>query len=198
MSEELPDASDTWPFETIFGTKTYQEVSDLLAQPLLELLDDVAVGVYDSHPLDVDLLRMFHKTIVVGVMPDIAGEWRKVPVRVGSHYPPEHPLVDREMREFFINLNGRLEFVGDDSALQVEALAYAEAHALHVHPFRDFNGRAVRVLIAELTRRLDLPATIGAVERVSSEYQEYVNCLAEYDSHRALTPMCAFWEKYRL
>lgn len=198
MSEELPDASDTWSFETIFGTKAYQEVSDLLAEPLLELLDDVAVGVYGSHPLDVDLLRMFHRTIVAGVMPDIAGEWRKVSVRVGSHYPPEYLLVDREMREFFSNLNGRLEFVGDDSALQVEALAYAEVHTLYVHPFRDFNGRAVRVLIAELTRRFDLPVAIGAVERGTPEYQEYVNCLAEYDSHRALTPMCIFWEKYRL
>lgn len=47
---------------------------------------------------------------------------RNLCYRAGSHYPPEHQLVDREMREFFMNLNGKLEYAGSDPALQVEAL----------------------------------------------------------------------------
>ena len=39
--------------------------------------------------------------------------------------------------------------------MQVEA--FAEAMVLHIHPFADFNGRAVRVLALELVRRFDLP-----------------------------------------
>ncbi len=36
-------------------------------------------------------------------------------------------------------------------------LAFAEGRFLTVHPFRDFNGRTIRVFLLELLRRLDLP-----------------------------------------
>ncbi|WP_170300359.1 Fic family protein, partial [Rhodococcus aetherivorans] len=106
---------------------------------------------------DVDLLREFHRRILIDVMPDIAGRWRTKPVRVGGHYPPDHIHVDRQMRELFHSFTGRLDYCAGDVELQLEALAYLEAQALHVHPFEDFNGRAVRVMVAEAMRRLDFP-----------------------------------------
>ncbi len=35
-------------------------------------------------------------------------------------------------------------------------LFFAEERFLTIHPFRDFNGRAIRLLLTELLRRLDL------------------------------------------
>lgn len=41
--------------------------------------------------------------------------------------------------------------------LALEFLAFAEGRFLSIHPFRDFNGRTIRVILAELLRRLDFP-----------------------------------------
>lgn len=112
--------------------------------------------------MDADLIREFHRRILTGVMPDIAGRWRKMSVRVGSHSPPEHIHVGREMRELFHNFDDRLKYCDDDIELQLEALAYLEAHTLHIHPFEDFNGRAVRVMVTEAVRRVDFPLSSSA------------------------------------
>ncbi|MGX4712092.1 hypothetical protein [Rhodococcus ruber] len=66
----------------------------------------------------MDLLRKVHRWILIDVMPDIAGRWRRKPVRVGGHYPPEHIHVDREMRELFHSFTGRLDYCGDDIGLR--------------------------------------------------------------------------------
>lgn len=196
--DDLADTSNTRAFETIFGTRNYQQVSELLAEPLRLLLTDIAAGDYTEHPLDVNLLREFHRRIVVAVMPEIAGRWRAVSVRVGNHYPPPHVDVDREMRMFFDSLAVRLGYVEDDLDLQIEAFASAEAHILHVHPFRDFNGRAVRAFINEMMVRLDFPVVLGAVEQGSPEFDRYVGCLTAYDDDKSLVPLCAFWRDFRL
>ena len=42
----------------------------------------------------------------------------------------------------------------------LEFLAFAEGRFLTVHPFADFNGRTVRLFLAELLHRLDLPVVV--------------------------------------
>ncbi len=121
-SPEPVDTSSTRQFDTLFGEKSYAEVSDLIAEPLRQLLDDVASGTFASSAMDVDLIRGFHLRILTDVMPDIAGRWRQKPVRVGSHYPPEHIHVDREMRELLDTFGARLQYSNDDITLQLEAL----------------------------------------------------------------------------
>ena len=46
----------------------------------------------------------------------------------------------------------------------MEFLAFAEGRFLTIHPFRDFNGRTIRLLLTELLRRLDLPLVTLAPE----------------------------------
>ncbi|ETT25592.1 hypothetical protein RAJCM14343_1137 [Rhodococcus aetherivorans] len=194
---EPVDTGSTRQFETLFGTKTYHEVADLIAEPLRRLLDEVASGRFADEAMDVDLLREFHRRILIDVMPDIAGRWRTKPVRVGGHYPPDHIHVDRQMRELFHSFTGRLDYCAGDVELQLEALAYLEAQALHVHPFEDFNGRAVRVMVAEAMRRLDFPVLELSVERDTAQHARYVAALREWDQHRSLTLLCEFWRDVR-
>ncbi|MHC3369882.1 MULTISPECIES: hypothetical protein [Rhodococcus] len=66
------------------------------------------------------------------------------------------------MREMFHSFTGRLDYCAGDVERQLEALAYLEAQALPAHPFEDFNGRAVRVMVAEAMRRLDFPVSSSA------------------------------------
>ncbi|MGW5302179.1 hypothetical protein ACWEQV_28520 [Rhodococcus aetherivorans] len=69
---------------------------------------------------------------------------------------------------------GRLDYCAGDVELQLEALAYLEDQALHVHPFEDLNGRAVRVMVAEAMRRLDFLVLELSVERDTAEHARYV------------------------
>lgn len=195
-SSELVDTSSTRKFDTLFGELTYQQVSDRIAEPLRVLLDDIALGAFDEQALDVDLIREFHSRILIEVMPDIAGRWRRCAVRVGNHYPPEHGYVDMKMRELFENFTARLAYA-DSIELQLEALAYVEAHTLHVHPFEDFNGRAARAIVAEAMRRVDFPVLDLSVERDTEEHSVYVEALRQYDDHKVLTPLCHFWQNVR-
>jgi len=193
---ELADTSSTRTFDTLFGELSYQEVSDQIADPLRLLLDNVALGSFDAQPLDVDLIRHFHREILVSVMPDIAGRWRKRAVRVGNHYPPEHCYVDMKMREAFQNYEARIA-LADGVEHQLEALAYLEAASLNIHPFEDFNGRAVRVVVAEAMRRVDFPVVDLSVDRDTEEHSQYVAALRAYDDHMALKPLCDFWGNIR-
>lgn len=62
------------------------------------------------------------------------------------------------MRDYGLDLQARWESAsGDNLDLTLEFLAFAEGRFLSIHPFRDFNGRTIRVFLAELLRRLDLP-----------------------------------------
>ncbi|WP_416063847.1 hypothetical protein [Rhodococcus indonesiensis] len=67
---EPVDTGSTRQFETLFGTKTYHEVADLIAEPLRRLLDEVASGHFADEAMDVDLLREFHRRILIDVMPE--------------------------------------------------------------------------------------------------------------------------------
>lgn len=62
------------------------------------------------------------------------------------------------MRDYGLDLQARwADAAGSDLELTFEFLAFAEGRFLTIHPFRDFNGRTIRVLLLELLRRLDLP-----------------------------------------
>ncbi|MCX6854474.1 MAG: Fic family protein, partial [Verrucomicrobia bacterium] len=62
------------------------------------------------------------------------------------------------MRDYGLDLQARWQAAAAEfSDLTLELLAYAEGRFLTVHPFRDFNGRTIRLFLTELLRRLDLP-----------------------------------------
>ena len=59
------------------------------------------------------------------------------------------------MRTYTADLNARWPDASASlSDLTLEFLAFAEGRFLTVHPFRDFNGRTIRLFLLELLRRL--------------------------------------------
>lgn len=194
----MSEVDSTEPrFDTVHGVKGYAEINDLIAEPLASLVDAVQAGEYAERQLDVDLIRDFHAGFLSGVMPEIAGKWRQGPVSVGNHIPPDHWHVDRLMREFFANLQGRVQYTNGEPDLQIEALAFAEASVLNIHPFTDFNGRAVRVMALEMVRRFDLPIIRSWVELGTPESAEYKAALVAFDNDNSIEPMVQFWLNHR-
>ena len=191
-AEKRPLESTTRTFDTVKGKITYVELSDLIAPKLLQLLDEITDEKFAKFPFDEALIRTFHSRIIGDVMPEIAGKWRTVPVRVGNWLPPEPYEIPVKMHEYTANMQVRLNN-SNTVDLQIETLAYAEGEFLHIHPFQDFNGRTIRAILSELLVRFDMPLVDAAVKRETQEFEEYQNALAEYDNGR-IASLIEFWQ----
>ena len=92
------------------------------------------------------------------------------------------------------DLNERLTAIaGPDNPLLLECLAFAEGRLLSIHPFIDFNGRATRLFLAELLRRLDLPSVELAPVEVSkrAEYLKAIRAADKFD----WKPLIELWRE---
>jgi len=155
-STQPPDA--TRYIETTRGVLSYSQLAPLLAERVLKVQQDIEDNFYAARLLDESLLLDMHRGICGDLTPGWAGRFRDADVRVGEHHPPLPYRVPQFMRDYFSDLNTRLSaLAGASDPLVLECLAFAEGRLLSIHPFTDFNGRATRLFLAELLRRLDLP-----------------------------------------
>ena len=155
--------------ETTLGTLSYTELAPLLGERVVRLEESIQAGAYHVHPLEEELLLQFHRSICGDLTPDWAGKWRDEEVTVGTLTPPAPHLLPVMMRDYALDLQARwIGASGDDMDLTLEFLAFAEGRFLTIHPFRDFNGRTIRVFLTELLRRLDLPLVNLAPEEESA------------------------------
>jgi CRISPR-associated endonuclease/helicase Cas3 len=156
-STQPPDA--TRYIETTRGVLSYSQLAPLLAERVLKVQQDIEDNVFADRTLDESLLLDLHRGICGDLTPGWAGRFRDADVRVGEHHPPPPYRVPQFMHDYFSDLNARLAaLAGGNDPLLPECLAFAEGRLLSIHPFADFNGRATRLFLAELSRRLDLPA----------------------------------------
>jgi CRISPR-associated endonuclease/helicase Cas3 len=162
-----PPSRDTRPdhatrfVETTCGILSYAELAPLLAERVQAVLSDLVAGRYAERPLDEDLLLELHARIAGDLVPEWAGRWRLIEVSVGRLRPPLPHLVPQRMRDFCLDAQARWPAASASLGYELlEFLAFIEGRFLSIHPFRDFNGRTIRLFLAELLRRLDLPPVL--------------------------------------
>jgi CRISPR-associated endonuclease/helicase Cas3 len=160
MAEDSTQPPDATRFiETARGVLSYAQLAPLLAERVLKIQQDIEDELFAGRPLDESLVLDFHREICGDLTPNWAGRFRDAEVRVGEHHPPPPYRVPQLMRDYFADLNTRITALRDtNDPLLLELLAFAEGRLLFIHPFPDFNGRATRLFLAELLRRLELPA----------------------------------------
>ena len=158
------DSRDTRPdratrfVETTLGVLSYKELAPLLGERVTRLEAAVQAEEFARRALDESLLTEFHARVCGDLTPAWAGKWRDVTVAVGPLTPPAPHQLQMLMRDYALDLQARWDRASaDDIDLTLELLAFAEGRFLSIHPFRDFNGRTIRVFLMELLRRLDLP-----------------------------------------
>lgn len=137
---------------------TKLQLAPHLAERALRIAGRIARGELAALSFDDDLIRLLHRALCGDLLPAIAGRWRDREVMVGGHDPPAAYKVPVLIREYALDLHERLKHVDEDPDRLLEALAFAEHRLLYIHPFVDLNGRVTRLALAELLRRLDLPA----------------------------------------
>ncbi len=102
-----PDPSTRW-IETSRGILRYTELAPLLAERVLRVQERIETGAYADRPLDDLLIRSLHGDFCGDLVPEWAGRWRPLAVRVGTHEPPEPHRVPELMRNYTLDLQVRL------------------------------------------------------------------------------------------
>jgi fido (protein-threonine AMPylation protein) len=191
-AEGKSELGSTREFETAEGRLSYTELSERLAVPLVAIYDDVLQAKPDQIVIDSEWLCQRHKRLAGHLFPDWAGRFRDVNVQVGGHIPPPYYEVPIHMRQFCDDLAERLQH---DPRISVrsaaEFLAWADWRFQWIHPFKDFNGRIGRVLLAALLYKLALPH----VEMAPADHQSrrlYLNALQAADMQN-LEPLKDLW-----
>jgi fido (protein-threonine AMPylation protein)/predicted type IV restriction endonuclease len=157
-SEGQSELGSTREFETAEGFLSYQELSERLAVPLVAIYDEILQNRPEQIIITSEWLCLRHKRLAGHLFPDWAGRFRDVNVQVGAHTPPPYYEVPIHMRQFCDDLSARLLHLNQESVANcAEFLAWADWRFQWIHPFKDFNGRIGRVLLAALLYKLALP-----------------------------------------
>ena len=185
-------AQATRYIDTSRGRLSYAELAPHLARNVERTEAAIALAEYAERSVDEALIRHFHAGVCAGLLPEIAGEWRRINVRVSQHEAPPSFHVPILMRDYCRDLQTRIDAIAtiDDVRLP-ELLAFAEGRLLSIHPFADFNGRTTRLLLAELLRRLGLPA-IDPTPAPGADTERYLAALSAAD-RADWAPLAAIW-----
>ena len=179
--------------ETTRCILSYAEVAPLLAERVLRVQRSIEAEDYARSELDEALLLQMHRDFCGDLVPDWAGEWRTINVRVGTHDPPPPHQIPIEMRNYTADLGERLRDAGTIELIP-QLLAFAEGRLLSIHPFADFNGRATRLWLSELLRRLKLPPVVLApLTGATQPDPEYLHALREAD-RRNYESLARLWQ----
>ena len=143
--------------ETTHGRLSHTELAPLLAQEVTAAELAIAAGDFDSRNFDDLLIADLHRRLCENLTPQFVG-WRHVDVLIGAHTPPAYCEVPEAMRGYALDLAEQQRHLARTDDELIEFLAFAEGRLLSIHPFVDFNGRATRLFLTLLLRRLDLPA----------------------------------------
>jgi CRISPR-associated endonuclease/helicase Cas3 len=179
--------------ETTLGVLSYTQLAPLLAERAVLVEAGIERGLYGESLLDEALFLEIHRRIAGDLVPDWAGRWRAIEVRVGNLQPPPPHLVAQRMHDYCLDLQARWPAAAASlSELTIEFLAFAEGRFLTIHPFQDFNGRVIRLFLSELLRRLDLPPVRLEAEG-ETERATYFKSLEAADTGDLL-PLTAIWK----
>jgi fido (protein-threonine AMPylation protein) len=163
-------------FETAQGLLSYAAVSETLAVSVTKSIESViALAPYEIH-ITPEWLCKLHDDIAGSLFPEWAGRFRDVNVVVGTHTPPPYFEVPIHVRQYCDDLDARLTFAVKEQKIETfaETLAFADWRFQWIHPFRDFNGRAGRILLSAVLFKLKLPPAETA-EVEPAEKEKYLN-----------------------
>jgi fido (protein-threonine AMPylation protein) len=191
-AEGQSELGSTREFETAEGPLSYQELSERLAVPLVAIYDEILQSRPDQIVITSEWFCLRHKRLAGHLYPDWAGRFRDVNVQVGPHTPPRYYEVPIHMRQFCDDLSVRLLHLNQESVANcAEFLAWADWRFQWIHPFKDFNGRIGRVLLAALLLKLALPH-VETAPADPAVRRKYFDALQAADQGE-LDPLIQLW-----
>lgn len=105
-------------------------------------------------PFTFDQLCDLHRRLFSKVY-EWAGEVRTIPMSKGSSRFAQPEFIQRECERVYMDLNSVFAYVSRDKSAVGEMLGTAYADLNVAHPFRDGNGRSVRMHLEHVAFHLD-------------------------------------------
>ena len=193
MGEETGQpGGSTRSFETTEGALTYSEVSERLAVSLARILAHLLQTPPHEIIITSEWLCQRHQELAGHLFPEWAGRFRTTDVKVGTLEPPVYYKVPILVQSFCDDLAERLRHVDDGNLPEIAAFfAWADWHFQWIHPFKDFNGRIGRLMLAALLYKLALPH-VETAPTDTERRREYLEALRAGDAGD-LDPLQRLW-----
>jgi len=141
---------------TAAGPLAYSEVAEHLAVNIVHCLDALLGKPPEDIHITPEWICNIHHRIAGDLFPEWAGHFRTTDVQVGTHLPPPGHEVAVHIKNFSLDLEERLRHLYGAQSI-AELLAWTDWRFQWIHPFKDFNGRAGRILLIALAYKLALP-----------------------------------------
>lgn len=141
---------------TAAGLLAYSEVAERLAVNIAHCLDALLENPPDDICITPEWICGIHHRIAGDLFPEWAGHFRAADVQVGTHLPPPGHEVAVHIKNFSLDLEERKSHLHGAESI-AGLLAWADWRFQWIHPFKDFNGRAGRILLIALAYKLALP-----------------------------------------
>lgn len=198
VSEDTKEYSSTTRFiESSHGVKSYAELAPYLAKGVERVMAEIINYKPDKLIVTSEFICRLHKEAFEELFPSWAGRYRDRDVVVGKYNPPHYFEVPFLIKQYCEDLEYRLSLNGSKpsvSDILIETLAFAEGRFLSIHPFLDFNGRIIRMLLFALLYRLDLPPVqLIPDERDKQGREEYLAALSSADN-LDWQPLISIWK----
>lgn len=142
-----------------------------------------------DQPLNRAFISEMHKMIVDGLSPQPDGEGDATPgeyrnanllINKSSHQPPNWLKVDEYMEELFAFVNKK-----DSPKYDLLKAAIAHHRFVWIHPFRNGNGRTVRLFTYAMLVKTGFNVNVGRIINPTAMFcsnrNDYYNYLAEAD-----------------
>lgn len=168
------------PFNKI-GTSSREELEQyeayLLSVAYRRILEKLKSFPEYYLPINAQKVKMLHKVIFDDLY-DWAGEYRNINVsKEGFPFPPADNIVSEMKRldkELFNKINYGQPADPEDIA---ELLAIVSSELTIIHPFREGNGRIIRVVMDIISIAFDLsPANWSSLESMKDK-ENYLSCM---------------------
>jgi len=175
------------------------------SEPFKEIENvEQAISFIDSNinstPLNRIFLSELHKIVVKDLSPEkegdlSPGEYRKSKISIAQspHVPPDYVLVEQHMEELFKFINAE-----DPSKYDLLKTALAHHRFVWIHPFRNGNGRTVRLLTYAMLVKQGFNVNVGRILNPTAIFcndrQVYYDRLALADTgeEAALLSWCEY------
>ncbi|MEX5217337.1 MAG: Fic family protein [Nitrospiraceae bacterium] len=194
MAEETGQVGSTRSFETTEGPLSYQEISERLAVSLARIGAQLLEAPAEEIVITPEWLCKRHEELAGHLFPEWAGRFRTTDVRVGTLEPPPFYQVPLLVRSFCDDLAERLRHVHDDNLGEIASfLAWVDWRFQWIHPFKDFNGRVGRLVLAALLYKLALPP-VETAPTEPERRREYLDALRAGDAGD-LAPLRRLWTR---
>jgi len=172
--------------DTAFGVLPRSKIVALEQKGVKKALQYIIKLSEEQAAITPRIILDVHRVGFGFIFPDWAGKFRIVDVTVGEYEPPHYSRIPELIKNLCDDLSERLKHLPSLKSQEkflaetISLLAWFQHRFVWIHPFKDYNGRAARLLTNLLALNLNLPLFEIKAE-TGNDRSKYVTALKEAD-----------------